>query len=105
MVGLTFLGLGIGSLVGLGTVRVVSDSVFRRKVAAGGREMPEFRLLPVVYFSPFMCVGLFWYGWSAEAPGFWLIPIVGTLLFGFGLSAAMVRNSCPPPKRAVLGFV
>ena len=32
------------------------------------------------------------------------MPIAGTL-FGFGLFAAMVRNSCPPPKRAVLGFV
>lgn len=61
-VGLTFLGLGIGSLVGLGTVGVVSDSVFHRKVAAGEMEMPELRLLPMVYFSPFMCVGLFWYG-------------------------------------------
>ena len=59
-VGLMFMGLRIGGLVGLGTVGVVSDSVFRRKVAAGGRRMPELRLLPVVYFSP--CVGLFCYG-------------------------------------------
>lgn len=97
-VGLTFLGLGIGSLVGLGTAGVVSDSVFRKKVAAGGRKMPEFRLLPMVYFSPFVCVGLFWYGWSAEARVFWLMPIVGTLLFGFGLFATMVRIPALPPN-------
>ncbi|OCL02037.1 multidrug resistance protein [Glonium stellatum] len=87
-IGLTFLGMGIGSLVGLAAVGLVSDRVYQKK-AAGGKKKPEYRLLPMVYFSPFMCVGLFWYGWSAQARVFWLVPIIGTSFFGFGLFATM----------------
>ena len=42
---------------------------------------------------------------QVERQVFWLMPIVGTLLFGFELFATTVRNSGPPQKRAVLGFV
>ncbi|GLB42020.1 putative multidrug resistance protein 4 [Lyophyllum shimeji] len=32
-------------------------------------------------------VGLFWYGWSAEAKLHWMMPIVGSGIFAFGVMA------------------
>lgn len=83
------MGLGIGSVVGLVGVGLVSDRILKHK-AGTGEMKPEYRLPPMIFMAPVMSIGLFWYGWSAEAKIFWLMPIVGTFLFGIGLFATMV---------------
>ncbi|KAF8858583.1 fluconazole resistance protein [Acephala macrosclerotiorum] len=87
-VGLTYLGVGIGSMIGMAGVGVVSDTILKKKSGTGEMK-PEYRLLPMIYMSPLMCIGLFWYGWSASAKTFWLVPIIGTAIFGIGLFSAM----------------
>jgi hypothetical protein len=88
-VGLTYLGIGVGSMIGLVGIGAVSDKILRIK-SAHGEMKPEYRLLPMIVCSPLMSLGLFWYRWRAKERVFWLVPIVGTSVFGIGLFATMV---------------
>ena len=43
------------------------------------------RVPALVFGSFFVPVGLFWYGWSAQAKLHWIMPIIGSGIFGFGM--------------------
>jgi hypothetical protein len=91
-VGLTYIGLGLGNLIGLGVFGAASDKILK-KMSAQGEMKPEYRLPPMIYGAPFIPIGLFWYGWSAQAKTHWIVPILGTLFFGVGLLATFVSSS------------
>lgn len=88
--GLCFLGLLVGQVCG-----VASDPLFgrnyRRLVAraeeeAGSKDIvfePEWRLPPAIVGAPCVTVGLFMFGWSLGAH--WIVPVIGSGIFGFGL--------------------
>ncbi|KAL4808632.1 major facilitator superfamily domain-containing protein [Aspergillus unguis] len=84
LAGLAYLGFGIGSFVGL-----IISGVLGNKIAlahtAKGIFRPESRLPPMMIGSWFIPIGLFWYGWSAQAKTHWIVPIIGTGVFGIGL--------------------
>lgn len=86
IMGLTFLGMGIGFLAGTWFWCVVTQKVyFRLKEKNGGIAKPEFRL-PCIFAAPFLeCIGLVWYGWSAEMHVHWIMPIIGTAIFSFAV--------------------
>jgi multidrug resistance protein len=87
-VGLTFLGVGIGSLLGLGVFGSMSDKLVKRMTAKhGGVMKPEYRLPPLIPASFLLPIGLFWYGWSAEKHAHWIVPIIGTAIFGLSTIA------------------
>lgn len=94
-VGLTYLGIGLGSILGLLLFGSVSDRIVKAKSAAGEMK-PEYRLPPMIpgawaipigckfsyrYISVDLCMlnGLvFIYGWTAEKGVHWIAPILGT---------------------------
>ncbi|PMD29208.1 MFS multidrug transporter [Hyaloscypha variabilis F] len=88
-VGLTYLGLGVGCFVGLLVFGSTSDKIIKMK-AGSGEMKPEYRLLPMIYGAPCIPIGLFWYGWSAEAHTHWIVPIIGTAFVGIGLIATIM---------------
>ena len=88
-VGLTFLGIGIGSLLGLAIFGALSDRIVKR-MSAQGEMKPEYRLPPLIPGSFIIPIGLFWYGWSAEAHLHWIMPIIGTMFVGLGLLATFM---------------
>lgn len=107
-VGLTYLGIGVGALVGVGTFGFASDRILKR-MSAKGQMKPEYRLPPMIpgcmcsllpslaqadtflhdlaFLVPF---GLFIYGWTAEKKVHWIAPIIGTSLVGLGLLATFM---------------
>ena len=87
--GLVYLGLGIGNIIGLVIFGVFSDKVLLAK-AASGELKPEYRLLPMVWTSFTLPVGLFIYGWSARYAVHWIVPIIGNVFFGVGLLVTLV---------------
>lgn len=87
--GLVYLGLGVGNLVGLVIFGVFSDKVLLAK-AASGELKPEYRLIPMVWTSFTLPIGLFLYGWSARYTIHWIVPIIGTGFFGIGLLVTLV---------------
>lgn len=88
--GLTFLGLGVGSLLGVVGVGAASDRLLKAKSRASGGMKPEYRLPPLVVGSVFMPAGLFMYGWSAQEKVHWIVPIIGTALVGIGTMAVFM---------------
>ena len=97
-VGLTYLGIGVGALLGVTVFGVMSDKLLtylvRRDIANGGNgEMkPEYRLPPLIPGSLTIPAGLFIYGWTAQFPDrvHWIAPIIGTSLVGFGMLATFM---------------
>lgn len=92
IVGLTYIGLGIGNFIGLGILGFASDRIMKRLAAKhnDGKVKPEYRLPPLIWGSPFIPAGLFLYGWSAQYQLHWVVPEIGTLLVGIGLIAAFM---------------
>lgn len=88
-VGLSFLGIGIGSMLGLVIFGALSDKTVK-KMAAKGEMKPEYRLPPLIPGSLVIPIGLFWYGWSADKGVHWIMPIIGTLWVGLGLLATFM---------------
>ncbi|KIV95065.1 hypothetical protein PV10_02764 [Exophiala mesophila] len=88
-VGLSFLGIGIGSMLGLVIFGIISDRIVKKK-SANGEMKPEYRLPPLIPGSLVIPIGLFWYGWSAHARAHWILPIIGTMWVGLGLIATFM---------------
>lgn len=85
-VGLTFLGLGIGQVIGLFMFASTSDKQLKKRAAQNGGVMkPEFRLPFLLHTSLFTPAGLILYGWSAEYKVHWIVPIIGTCLISIGM--------------------
>ncbi|EOD52629.1 putative major facilitator superfamily protein [Neofusicoccum parvum] len=90
--GLTYIGSGVGSLLGLLAVGSMSDKLLKRKIAAGGRIRPEDRL-PLVLTVPAglsLPIGLFIYGWTADKKVHWIAPMIGTGITGFGMICILI---------------
>ncbi|MCJ1403547.1 hypothetical protein MMC11_006770 [Xylographa trunciseda] len=79
--GLAYLGLGLGMIFSLGLFAVLSDKLLHQP-RGGTIERPELRLLLMMWLSPMVPIGFFWYGWSAQYSSQWIVPILGTFLIG-----------------------
>ncbi|KAI0533122.1 cycloheximide resistance protein [Xylaria digitata] len=95
LVGLSFLGLGVGSLIGVIMYSATSDKYISRKAAEAdklaeetGTEKqgmkPEYRLPLLPIGAVCIPIGLFIYGWTAEYKVHWIVPIIGTAFGGIG---------------------
>ena len=105
-VGLTYLGIGVGSMLGVIIFGIASDKILKAKSKTGEMKA-EYRLPPMIpgsFLIPIGCEFLlqlcqlsltyvpivFVYGWTADKHTFWLVPILGTSLVGFGLLATFM---------------
>ena len=86
-VGLTFLGIGVGSLIGLFLFGGSSDRIIKAMEKKKGVMKPEYRLVPLTPGSTLIPIGLFIYGWTAQKGVHWIAPIIGTGFVGMGLIA------------------
>ncbi|KAJ6184802.1 hypothetical protein N7519_006103 [Penicillium mononematosum] len=84
-VGLTYLGLGVGSLIGLFLIGATSDRLLNYLAAKNGEKKPEYRLPPMVPGAIFVPISLFMYGWTAYYQTHWIVPIIGTSFLGTGM--------------------
>jgi multidrug resistance protein len=116
--GLVTLGFGVGSVVGIIGCGVASQKISGHLTEKnGGDARPEYRLPPMIVGAFCTPVGLFWYGWSAQAKTHWIVPILGTffigvgmvltyvsipLLFGFKLFPADFELRCPAPCTSLM---
>ena len=92
IVGLVYIGLGIGMLLGLLGLGASSDPIMRKLAAkhSDGKLKPEYRLPLLMYTGATIPVGLFIYGWTAQYQVQWAVPLFGTALVGVGLIAAFM---------------
>ncbi|KAJ5628149.1 hypothetical protein N7490_010377 [Penicillium lividum] len=90
-VGLAYLGIGIGSIIGLVFLGATSDRLLKYLTAKnGGASKPEYRLPLMIPASLFVPVALFMYGWTAYYKVAWIAPIIGTSFLGVGMILAFM---------------
>lgn len=83
-VGLIYLAMGLGQILGVVSFGLVSDRILKA-MAKGGEMKPEYRLPPLLVGLTLLSIGLFWYGWSAQYAGAWIVPLLGQVLSGAGV--------------------
>jgi len=84
--GLTYLGLGVGFIAGSVFGAKTADKIYKTLADKnGGKGTPEMRIPALFIGSLVVPIGLFWYGWSAQAKTHWILPIIGTGFYGFGI--------------------
>ncbi|KAK8152891.1 MFS multidrug transporter-like protein [Phyllosticta citrichinensis] len=87
--GLNYISLGLGFFLGTQISAPINDRIYARlKARNNGVGRPEFRVPLIVPASLLVPVGLFWYGWSAQARAHWILPNVGAALFAAGTIVA-----------------
>ncbi|KAJ7432311.1 major facilitator superfamily domain-containing protein [Mycena galericulata] len=85
--GLTYIGLGVGFLLAtVFSARSANEVYMHLSKKNGGKGEPEMRVPALIFGSLFVPIGLFWFGWSAQARIHWIMPIIGSGIFGFGTS-------------------
>lgn len=83
--GLNFVSLGLGFFLGSQVCAPLNDRIYRRlKKRNNGTGKPEFRVPLMVPGAVLVPVGLFWYGWSAQARVHWIMPNIGACIFSAG---------------------
>ncbi|KAL6404531.1 putative transporter [Ilyonectria robusta] len=92
MVGLSFLGLGIGSILTQAYTTIVGERIYLKHLKAGDNT-PEHRLTMMIHGAIVLPIGLFWYGWSAYARAHWIVPILGSSLVGAGIVLVMMPST------------
>lgn len=99
MVGLVYIGLGLGSLLGMAWFAVDSKKVMAKAVAETGapRVKPEVRLALLPHGTIILPVGFFIYGWTANYLTHWIAPVIGLVIIGLGeyLISSLFRLSFP----------
>lgn len=84
--GLAYLGIGIGFFLGLMSIALTSDRVVVKLTKRnGGTFVPEMRLPAMIFYSCFLPISFFWYGWTTDKNAHWIAPIIGMMPFGFGM--------------------
>jgi predicted MFS family arabinose efflux permease len=93
IVGLSYLGVGIGFLVGQMSYARLGDAIMRRmtRKSESTQMKPEYRLPLCIVGGAFVPIGLFWYGWSVKGGVHWIMPIIVTGCMGIGNCLVFVR--------------
>jgi multidrug resistance protein len=90
-VGLSYIGVGVGMIVGMVALGILSDKIIVKQQAKGNVK-PEHRL-PLILTMPGaigLPIGVFVYGWTTYYNVHWIVPIIFTSLIGLGNLTAMM---------------
>jgi multidrug resistance protein len=90
--GLAFLGVAVGMIIGVIYSIIDNKRYARVEKQHGGEAPPEARLPPVCVGAIALPIGLFWFAWTNSPSVHWIVSIIGTAPFGFGM--VLVFLSC-----------
>ncbi|GIZ49507.1 hypothetical protein CKM354_001253700 [Cercospora kikuchii] len=91
IVGLVYLGLGVGNFIGLAALGYSSDRLIKYfRAKNNGVMKPEYRLPPLIIAAPLIGTGLLIYGFTVKYHVFWFWPIFGTAWVGIGMIIAFM---------------
>lgn len=89
-VGLSFLGIFVGMILGACTDPFFHKNYERlikqREDVTGevGGSEPEYRLPPAIVGALLVPAGLFMFAWTTYSSVHWIVPIIGSTIFGMG---------------------
>ncbi|KAK4166482.1 major facilitator superfamily domain-containing protein [Cladorrhinum sp. PSN259] len=92
-VGLTFTGLLVSMVLACALTPVwdrVRHWLREKRLRETGelRDEPEDQLPQVIFGAPLITGGLFWFGFTSTPDIHWIVPLVGSAVFGLGMSFA-----------------
>ncbi|KAF7319036.1 hypothetical protein HMN09_00239800 [Mycena chlorophos] len=88
---LMYTGLGAGFVFAACTGAKFSNILYLHLADKnGGKGEPEMRIPPIFVGSFFVPIGLLWYGWSAAYKLHWIMPVIGSSLFGMGMQVSFL---------------
>lgn len=90
--GLAFLGVAVGMLAGVGYSIWDNKRYLRIEDENDGEAPPEARLPPGIIGSVALPIGLFWFAWTNYTSIHWIVCIMGTAPFGFGMVLVFLSN-------------
>jgi multidrug resistance protein len=83
--GLNYISLGIGFFLGSQVCAPLQDKIYKAlKKRNNGVGKPEFRVPLMIPGALLVPIGLFCYGWSAQAHTHWIVPNIGAAIFSAG---------------------
>ncbi|KAI1278681.1 major facilitator superfamily domain-containing protein [Xylaria sp. FL0933] len=83
-VGLSFLGIFVGMLSGA-AINPLWRKIHRNLIHKNhGVPEPEFRLVSSILGAVLVPIGLFWFAWTSFSWVHWILPIIGSGIFGCG---------------------
>ena len=84
--GLNFIAFVVGELTAANIGVPLSGRIWRLlQKRASGSVTPEYRVPLMIPGAILLPIGLFMYGWAAQAHAFWLVPDIGVAIIGCGL--------------------
>jgi MFS family permease len=88
--GLAFLGVACGQIIG--TIYAIFDNRRYQRLDKeyNGDAPPEARLPPALIAAIAIPIGMFWFSWSNSPSIHWIVCIIGTAPFGFGMVLAFL---------------
>ncbi|KAH9896367.1 efflux pump antibiotic resistance protein [Xylariomycetidae sp. FL2044] len=91
---LNYLSIGIGTTFAAEVSTHINDRIYKFLSDRNhGDGRPEFRIPIMVPATILLAVGLFWYGWSAQAHVQWIMPNIGIAIFTAGVYACSISNN------------
>ncbi|KAF5864128.1 hypothetical protein ETB97_008534 [Aspergillus alliaceus] len=81
---LNYIALGAGYWLGSQFCAALNDRIYRRLKARHGVGKPEFRTPLLAVAAALTPIGLFIYGWTAQAHTHWIGPDIGGCIFSLG---------------------
>ncbi|KAI9430831.1 putative caffeine resistance protein 5 [Lactarius indigo] len=91
MLGLSFLGILIGTCVIIPPFFAYLYFVQEPKYNTKGELKPEERMPIAIVGALILPICLFWFGWTSRASVHWIVPIIGSSLFG--IAALLLFNA------------
>ncbi|KAL1836324.1 hypothetical protein VTJ49DRAFT_5308 [Mycothermus thermophilus] len=90
--GLVFIPSAIGMGLGIVIFGAASDRLVKKHMSAGATHRPEIRLTPwfTIPAGVTIPIGLFIYGWTIHYQVHWIVPMIGVVIFAFGLMGVMM---------------
>jgi hypothetical protein len=84
--GLSFVGVGVGNFIAILYLWWDNKRYVRVLEKYNGKAPPEARLPPALVGSVAIPVGLFWFAWTNGLSVHWSVSLIGTGIFGFGMT-------------------
>ena len=87
IVGLVFLSLGLGMLLGVVIQQAIGDRIMKRLADKlnKGKSKPEYRIPPTLLAGFLIPIGLLVYGWTVQYRIQWAVPLLEALVAGMGI--------------------
>ncbi|KAL8919990.1 MAG: hypothetical protein Q9172_004713 [Xanthocarpia lactea] len=83
---LPFLALFVGVLCAM-AINLTNQPRYMRIVDRNkGKPVPEARLPPMLVGGVLFVIGLFWFGWTANPPHPWILPVIAGAFIGSGFN-------------------